>query len=83
LRRALTQPIHVGADLNTSEADAVPSEWVADVGIGITLSKAPDAAGSAVATARAMSHAALAVSGRMVFSEGKDGPIEQVAATIP
>ncbi len=77
-RRALTQPIHVGADLDDREAGGVPAEWVADVGIGISLSKEPDAAGSAVATARAMSRAALAASGRIVFAEGRDGPLQEV-----
>jgi GGDEF domain-containing protein len=81
VRRALTQPIHVGADMDANEGDAVPTEWVADVGVGVTLSKEPDAAGSAVATARAMSRAALAATGRIVYSEGRDGPFHEVPAT--
>lgn len=83
VRRALTQPILVGADLEASDADAVPAEWVADVGVGITLSREPDAAGSAVATARAMSRAALAASGRIVYSEGREGPFQEVLSAAP
>jgi GGDEF domain-containing protein len=78
LRRSLTQPINVGADLDAGEVQAVPTEWVAEVGIGITLSAQPDAAGSAVATARALSRAALAAQGRIVYSEARDAPYQEV-----
>lgn len=82
LRRILGRPIHVGLDLDPGDTHAVPSAWVAEVGIGITLRQEPDAAGSAVVTARAMSRAALAAPGRIVYSEGRDGPCVEVAAEL-
>jgi GGDEF domain-containing protein len=78
VRRSLTQPIHVGGDLDAQDAQAVPSEWVADAGIGITMRKEQDAAGSAVATARAMSRAAFASPNRIVYSEGREAPVQEV-----
>ena len=78
--RSLTQPIHVGADLDARDADALPSEWEAEVGIGLTLRRAPDTAGTAVATARAMSRAAFASPTRIVYSEGREAPLQEVGA---
>ena len=78
--RALAQPIHVGADLDGDDVQAVPTEWVAEVGIGVTLRKESGAAGSAVATARAMSHAAIASASRIAYSEGRESPVQEVAA---
>ncbi|TWO73342.1 GGDEF domain-containing protein [Caenimonas sedimenti] len=76
--RALAQPIHVGADLDGDDVQAVPTEWTADVGIGITLRRDSDTAGSAVATARAMSRAAFASAGRIAYSESREAPVQEV-----
>jgi GGDEF domain-containing protein len=72
IRRTLTQPIHVGADPGSPEAPAVPTEWVADAGIGMTLRQDSGTAGSAVASARAMSRAAFASPSRIVFAEAAE-----------
>lgn len=79
MRRALAQPINVGADLDAGEIEAESTEWVAEAGIGITLSAQPDAAGSAVATARVLSRAALAAASRIVYAQARDTPYEEVA----
>jgi hypothetical protein len=68
----------VADDIGTRDAQALPTEWVADVGIGITLRKEPESAGSAVAGARALSRAALASSGRVVYGESRDAPPQEV-----
>lgn len=78
VRRALSGPIHVGTDLDSPDAAAVPSEWAADVGIGITLCREPAMAGSAVATARAVSRAASAFASRIAYSEGRGARHEEV-----
>lgn len=80
VRRTLAALIQVGTDVDSPDAAAVPSDWAADVGIGITLCKEPGMAGSAVATARAASRAALAFGSRIVFSEGRDARSEEVKA---
>ena len=78
VRRALTAPIHVGTDLDSPEAAALPSVWAADVGIGVTFCRDPELAGSAVATARAVSRAATAFSSRIVFAEGREAAYQEV-----
>lgn len=78
VRGALTASVHVGTDVDSPAAAAVPSDWVANVGIGIRLCKEPEQAGSAVAAARAMSRAAAAVGSRIMFSEGREAPYEEV-----
>ena len=75
VRRALTQPIHVGEDIEQHTAGALPADWVADIGIGMSLRKDPDGAASAVATARAMSRAALAMASRIAFSEQREAKV--------
>ena len=45
------------------------------VGIGMSLRKDPDGAASAVATARAMSRAALAMASRIAFSEQREAKV--------
>lgn len=82
VRRALTQPVHMGADLGPDEADALPRKWVADIGIGMALRTGPDGAASAVATARSMSRAAHAASSRIVLSERRDAPHEEVEVGV-
>ena len=74
VRRALTQPIHVGGT-SSSTAGALPADWVADIGIGMSLRKGPDGAASAVATARAMSRAALAIASRIASLEQREAKV--------
>lgn len=80
VRRALTQPIQVGEDLDHDVAGALPADWVADVGIGMAMRDEPDGAAGAVATARSLSRAALAMAGRIAFSGKREAPHQEVHA---
>jgi GGDEF domain-containing protein len=77
IRRLLTQPIRLGAELD-SQANALHGEWTAEVGIGMTMRNEPESAGHAVATARALSRTALALTSRIVYSEGLNAPLQEV-----
>jgi len=82
VRHALTQPIHVVEDLERHAAGALPPNWVAEIGVGMSMRRGPDGAASAVATARALSRAALATASRIAFSETRDAPHEEVGAGV-
>lgn len=78
VRRLLTQPIRLGAELDSAQANALKGEWTAEVGIGLTMRNEPDSAGHAVATARALSRTALALTSRIVYAEGLNAPLQEV-----
>ena len=63
-----------GEDIEQHTAGALPADWVADIGIGMSLRRT-DGAASAVATARAMSRAALAMASRIAFSEQREAKV--------
>lgn len=78
IRRLMTQPIRLGAELDAAQASALKGEWMAEIGIGLTLRNDPDSAGHAVATARALSRTALALASRIVYAEGLNAPLQEV-----
>lgn len=78
IRRLMTQPIRLGAELDAAQASALKGEWTAEIGIGLTLRNDPDTAGHAVATARALSRTALALASRIVYAEGLNAPLQEV-----
>jgi GGDEF domain-containing protein len=78
VRRSLTHPVHLALEPDAAVRERSPTEWVPDVGIGITLQREADRAAGAVATARAMSRAACAYPSRIVFAEHRDAPCLEV-----